>query len=48
MHVLTCMAAPNCRNLVLGMRQFLSKANYSQSPCLECEERWADEPFVLK
>lgn len=36
------------RNLVLSVRDSLSKAGFKQSPCLECSEKWADAPFVVQ
>lgn len=36
------------RNLILGVRDSLSKSGFSQSPCLECSERWADAAFVVR
>ncbi|KAG1658860.1 hypothetical protein FOA52_008817 [Chlamydomonas sp. UWO 241] len=34
------------RNLVLGVREMLARGQFTQSPCLECNPRWPDTPFI--
>ncbi|KAF5836280.1 hypothetical protein DUNSADRAFT_6188 [Dunaliella salina] len=36
------------RELILGVRDSLSRTGFAQSPCLECAEKWADAPFILR
>ncbi|KAF5843754.1 hypothetical protein DUNSADRAFT_8270 [Dunaliella salina] len=36
------------RNLILGVRDSLSKRRFKQSPCLEGSEKWADTAFILR
>ncbi|KAG1664186.1 hypothetical protein FOA52_011364 [Chlamydomonas sp. UWO 241] len=35
------------RNLVIGVRDMLGKTGFSQNPCLECGQKWADAAFVV-
>ncbi|GIL72976.1 hypothetical protein Vretimale_4621 [Volvox reticuliferus] len=35
------------RNLVIGVREVLSKTGFAQNPCLECSDTNADTPFIL-
>eukprot|EP00798_Chlamydomonas_sp_ICE-L_P005793 gene5793-6074_t len=35
------------QNLVLVVRDLLTKTGFSQSPCLECDESYADTPFIM-
>mmetsp|Transcript_36126 Transcript_36126/g.80399 ORF Transcript_36126/g.80399 Transcript_36126/m.80399 type:complete len:628 (-) Transcript_36126:943-2826(-) len=36
------------RNLVVGVRDMLAKQRFAQNPCLECDAKYADTPFVLQ
>ncbi|KAG2499854.1 hypothetical protein HYH03_002145 [Edaphochlamys debaryana] len=36
------------RNLVVGVRELLGKTGFTQNPCLECSDKNADTPFIVK
>mmetsp|Transcript_32881 Transcript_32881/g.83457 ORF Transcript_32881/g.83457 Transcript_32881/m.83457 type:complete len:405 (-) Transcript_32881:2077-3291(-) len=35
------------RNLVVSVREMLGKTGFTQNPCLECSDKWADAQFIL-
>lgn len=35
------------RNLVIAVREMLTKTGFAQNPCLECSNKNADTPFIV-
>lgn len=32
--------------MVIGVRDLLNKTGFAQNPCLECDTKYADTPFI--